>query len=684
MKTQYHTVIVGGGLGGLTAGLALARAKKKVLVLEKHHVPGGCATTFKRVDKKKNIFEFESSLHQIAGLDGAGSVGKVLKEANLLDKITPVRQNKTYKTMKHSAKANSLEELTTALKDLFPKESSNIDGFFKDLIILLDVIDGTFDKATIPSNIEEWNNISAFDLAKRYFKDKDLIDLLLANWPYYTDDKYAINAFYYFYPEMEYIVHGSWYIKGGSQVLSNVLRDEIVRLGGEFKNLSEVTKVNHDNKTNQVTSVETKKGDTYTAKNFAFNTSPMQLYRLSGQEQHIKPMKDLKYTTSFEGVFIGLDVHPSKVGITEQEYHLLGKDHELIFSNYTEKDSAKKDDKIGTITVIGVANAADWPKPGTPAYKTYKKKIEDKIKKIILKKFPKMEKHITIYEGMSPYTIQRYTYNEDGAMYGHEQLPGYPMRKSETAFKNAFITGVWGDVGGGYEGAILGGFMTGKRIAKAGGSAKTVDFMYNKNLSLLNISLASIAFQFWGLFMFTAFKTIEDVNTRLMITFGINIAMWFMAYTGFRMTTKWNQRKLPTKVEWISLLLIFALPAVMLINGGDLMNIREVDGHGEGSLVYFGASMVYALFWIISAFTSPATCEYSKWQIQATHTSRKTFFKINAGLSFMWGMLFAMVAVAYLLIPEPFSSTSFAILSLGPILMMIIDKKTIIEMPFKK
>ncbi|MGW8316703.1 MAG: FAD-dependent oxidoreductase, partial [Bacteroidales bacterium] len=47
---KYDVIIIGAGLGGLTAGARLAREGKKVLMLEQHDRVGGCATTFKRRD----------------------------------------------------------------------------------------------------------------------------------------------------------------------------------------------------------------------------------------------------------------------------------------------------------------------------------------------------------------------------------------------------------------------------------------------------------------------------------------------------------------------------------------------------------------------------------------------------------------------------------------------------------
>ena len=45
---SYDAVVIGAGLGGLSAAAAFARQGYKVLVLEQHSVPGGYASAFKR------------------------------------------------------------------------------------------------------------------------------------------------------------------------------------------------------------------------------------------------------------------------------------------------------------------------------------------------------------------------------------------------------------------------------------------------------------------------------------------------------------------------------------------------------------------------------------------------------------------------------------------------------------
>lgn len=47
MKT-YDCVIIGAGNGGMSAACRLALAGKKILLVEKHNMPGGCASSFIR------------------------------------------------------------------------------------------------------------------------------------------------------------------------------------------------------------------------------------------------------------------------------------------------------------------------------------------------------------------------------------------------------------------------------------------------------------------------------------------------------------------------------------------------------------------------------------------------------------------------------------------------------------
>jgi C-3',4' desaturase CrtD len=78
-------VVIGAGIGGLTAGALLARRGYQVLVLDQAFVPGGCASTFKR-----RGFTFDVGATQVAGLEPGGIHKRIFDELEIdLPEATP-------------------------------------------------------------------------------------------------------------------------------------------------------------------------------------------------------------------------------------------------------------------------------------------------------------------------------------------------------------------------------------------------------------------------------------------------------------------------------------------------------------------------------------------------------------------------------------------------------------------
>ena len=66
-KQKSRVVVVGAGIGGLTAGALLAKDGHEVTIYDQAIVPGGCASTFKR-----RGFTFDVGATQVAGLEPGG------------------------------------------------------------------------------------------------------------------------------------------------------------------------------------------------------------------------------------------------------------------------------------------------------------------------------------------------------------------------------------------------------------------------------------------------------------------------------------------------------------------------------------------------------------------------------------------------------------------------------------
>jgi len=94
---NYDYIIVGAGIGGLSAGLNLAFNKKKVLILEKNSLPGGLVTTIKR-----GRFEFDASLYDLMDYgseEHVGSLQRLFKKFNLDIDVLPIPYNIRIKSL---------------------------------------------------------------------------------------------------------------------------------------------------------------------------------------------------------------------------------------------------------------------------------------------------------------------------------------------------------------------------------------------------------------------------------------------------------------------------------------------------------------------------------------------------------------------------------------------------------
>ncbi len=78
MKT-YDVIIIGAGNGGLAAAATCAKAGLSTLLLERHNIPGGSASSFVR-----GRFEFEPSLHELSGIGTPEEPGMVEEMFNRL------------------------------------------------------------------------------------------------------------------------------------------------------------------------------------------------------------------------------------------------------------------------------------------------------------------------------------------------------------------------------------------------------------------------------------------------------------------------------------------------------------------------------------------------------------------------------------------------------------------------
>ncbi len=85
------------------------------------------------------------------------------------------------------------------------------------------------------------------------------------------------------------------------------------------------------------------------------------------------------------------------------------------------------------------------------------------------KQFPGIRDSIEYYEVSTPKTIQRYTMNPTGSVYGYAQTleqTGTKRFRNNFLLPNLYFASAWAFPGGGFEGSITGGFLAALQMNK--------------------------------------------------------------------------------------------------------------------------------------------------------------------------------------------------------------------------
>jgi all-trans-retinol 13,14-reductase len=500
---HFNAVIIGGGLGGLTAGATLAKFGKKVLVLEQHYIPGGCATTFKRKD-----YIMEVGLHEMDGLfekDTKVDIFKFLevdKNVQFL-KVPELFHLKTQKS--EFTFPHGIAEAQQTLIAKFPNEEKGISRFFK-------LINGVLDE--IPKMPRErWKQILLFPLMPLIFpnivktskskvgewldkniKSDDLKLILTANILYYGDDPYNLSLLYFSVAQASYIGGGGHFIRGGSQQLSNYLASVISNNGGQVLLGKNVNKI--------LVEGGVAKGVVF---NDAFNTQIISkqinadvvignaaipliadLLPTDYKEKVYKTIGKMEEACSLISIYMGFNIELKKFGIKHYSTFLAGNDinnlsdikdnyrgdwgnKTFAFVDYGQVDSGLAPKGKSFAVICAADYLSEWENLNEKDYRLKKEKVAQLFFKRLESQFPGICEHLEYYEVGTSKTIKRYTKNPKGTAYGYAQTvaqSGLNRLNHFPEIKNLKFASAWSFPGGGFTGAILSGFLTAVDLEK--------------------------------------------------------------------------------------------------------------------------------------------------------------------------------------------------------------------------
>jgi len=135
---MYDVVVIGAGIGGLTAGALLARRGQSVLVLERRDVPGGCCTAHVEAGYR---FDIASSLFYGFGTEGFNANRRVLDELGV--DLALVEHDPCFAVVHEGAPVpihRNLMAWRDSLAAQFPSLGQGIARFYEELAHLHDQI----------------------------------------------------------------------------------------------------------------------------------------------------------------------------------------------------------------------------------------------------------------------------------------------------------------------------------------------------------------------------------------------------------------------------------------------------------------------------------------------------------------------------------------------------------------
>jgi all-trans-retinol 13,14-reductase len=499
-ERRFDAIVIGSGIGGLTAAAALAKSSRRVLVLEQHFQLGGLTQTFRRRE-----YTFEPGVHYIGGVaeapGAAGLFGRLLRWLTN-GRLRFASIGSPYDIVRLPGFEFPIEAPRAAyiarLKATFPNEVAAIDRYFTACDEAQKASIALFAAKGLPAPIAalvRWFNAKRVKRALgmttaeavSQIRDRRLAVLLTARWGDYgmvpAQSPFAIHALVtgrYF--------AGAYYPIGGPAKFAETLAETITGAGGELRTRAAVAEIRVAH--GRVTGVRLAGGELIEAPLVisamgAHNTAAALPNGVAPDWR--EAVGTLKSGVSYVCLYLGFasDIRqygatPANVWVYESNEvgrvweRPLEEDAPAIFVSFpTLKDAAHRDPQHHTAEVVTICRwepfsawAGSTPKNRPEEYKAAKSLIADKLLAQFKRHFPRLAPLIDFHEVSTPLSQASFVVADRGAMYGLE-MSAERMRNSalkvRTPVRGLLLAGQ--DVMSlGIPGAFMGGFMAAASI----------------------------------------------------------------------------------------------------------------------------------------------------------------------------------------------------------------------------
>lgn len=502
MQNNADVIVIGSGMGGLSAALGLARAGQKVIVCERNSVAGGNCSSFPIQD-----YTFDVAVHQLTGVDDNGNCAQVLEDYKIKDKLKFFRIDPFVTLIlpdREIPLPGSYEELGKIMIDLAPEHKKDIRRFFKtiiawrqDILITGRIFQGKkavensnyakiklLKKLTYPFTGLFWfinSRKSADNFFKILTKNKNIAALFAACWPYLglppkkASGLWMVSCMGGLYGEHTY------YPQGNSQKIADVFVSAIEENKGKVMLNSAVKEIIVKN--NIAQGVVLENGQKIFAKTVISNADAIQTFTKlinpeNVPENYIRKLLKLSPSVGPFKVFLGLDFDITQNGFDQHEYFFYESfDFEKCYEKFEkglvpclsayspshlEPNVAPKGHSTLILTVF-------FPWQTERDWRSAKEQIANEMIQLAERKVKNLSDHIVVKKIFTPQDLNDFSLSYRGAMYGWANSPEQSLiyrLKQTTPIKNLHLSGHWTIPGTGITTAIMSGWILSKSLVK--------------------------------------------------------------------------------------------------------------------------------------------------------------------------------------------------------------------------
>lgn len=489
LQDHYDVIVVGAGLGGMTAASLLAKRGLSVLMIEQQDKPGGACTSFKRDD---HVYDVGAAMLYGFGKKGFRPFHFLLNE---LEEPIDILPHATLARMSFEGREiifwPDLQQFIDELTELFPDEKEGLRAFYSDLykmyeniVIKNEVIvppsefsprQGLRRLISDPFSIMKMQKLlstSTMDLLKKYFHSPILFnfyDKLCSVYAYTTaEETPAVLAATMF---IDNHVGGVYYPAGGAQMLPNTIEKAFEREGGQVIYHHLVDEILIQN--GQAYGVRLQDGTEILASRVIANATVWNIYGHLVRPENIQPER-LKWAQSLIPTFPSMTLYMvvDRKAIPENYYPweifienrkvIDSSDLTLYINSLVDSSLCPSDELV----VMAIApNFCTWPHANEPAYhsKDYeaqKQREAERMIEQIEQHIPGFRQHIRSVIIGTPTTIERYLLKNGGAVGGPKNQIGQEMLKrlhARSEWKNLYFCGDSTVMGTGAPAAVVSG-----------------------------------------------------------------------------------------------------------------------------------------------------------------------------------------------------------------------------------